>query len=234
MINKTLLILFFFSSFIIYPQRIKSIIEYKKQGDSLIKNRISEFDLNKNKTREIIFNNRSNRITTTEFINNKKTLETQCDYFTKQDTCVLRSFSTFNTNKIDGTERQTCYEEDSLVRFIRDKKRKNKLEILKTYSWEFFPLKNPDFKNALVQTDTIVYDRKNRITKRIHYSQNQKEPILETYNYSKKGYGYKLSGTKNDTIIIYTYNKHQKFANRKKLDYTFNNSNNFEYVFEYY
>lgn len=234
MINKTLLVLFFFSSLIIYSQRIKSITEYKKQDNSLIKNRVSEFDLNKNKTKEIFFNSRSNQITSTEFIKNKKSRETNCDYFVKKDTCVLRSFSIFNTNKIEGTERQTCYDEDSLVRFIRDKKRKRKLEILKTYSWEFSPLKNPDFKKALVLTDTIIYDRKNRITKIIHYGLIFKEPILETYKYSKKEYSHKLSGTKNDTIIIYTYNQLQKIANRKKLDYTFNNLNEFEYVFEYY
>jgi len=234
MLKKTLLIAFILSSLITYSQKIKSITEYKKQGDSLTKNRISEFDLNKNKTKVINFNTRSNRIIITEFINNKKILETNCDYFVKEDTCVIRSFSKFKINKVDGTERQTCYEEDSLVRFIRDKKKEKRIEIIKTYSWEFFPVKNPDFEKALVLTDTITYDRKERILKRIHYSQDFNEPILETYKYSKKGYTYKLSGTKNDTIIIYKYNKHQKFVNRKKIEYTFNNSNDFEYVFEYY
>jgi len=234
MLKKTLLITFILSSLIIYSQRIKSITEYKKQGDSLIKNRISEFDLNKNKTKEINFNTRSNRITSTEFIDNKKILETNCDYFAKEDTCVMRSFSKFNTNKVDKTERQTCYEEDSLVRFIRDKKKEKKIEIIKTYSWEFFPLKNPDFEKAVVLTDTVTYDRKKRILKRIQYNQDFNDPIFETYKYSKKGYTYKLTGTKNDTIIIYKYNKHQKFANRKKIEYTFNNSNDFEYVFEFH
>jgi len=234
MLKKPLRILFFFSSLIIYSQKIKSITEYKKQGDTLIKNRISEFDLNKNKTKEVNFNTRSNRITSTEFINNKKTLETNCAYFVKEDTCVVRSFSTFKINKVDGTERQTCYEEDSLVRFIRDKKKEKKTEIIKTYSWEFFPLKNPDFKKAIILTGTITYDRKKRISKKTHYNQDFNTPFLETYSYSKKGYTYKLSGTKNDTIIIYKYNKYQKFAKRKKIDYTFNDSNDFEYVFEYY
>ena len=234
MLKKTLLIAFILGSLIIYSQKIKSITEYKKQGNSLIKNRISEFDLNKNKTKEINFNTRSNRIITTEFINNEKILEKHCDYFVKEDTCVIRSFSTYTTSKTDKTERQTCYEEDSLVRFIRDKKKEIKIEIIKTYSWEFFPLKKTDFEKAHVLTDTIIYDRKNRIIKRIHYSQDFNEPILETYKYSKKGYTYKLIGTKNDTIIIYKYNKHQKFVNRKKIEYTFNNSNDFEYVFEYH
>ncbi len=232
--KKTLLILIILSSSIIYSQKIKSITEFKKQGDSLIRNRISEFDLNKNKTKEINFNSRSNQIITTEFINNKKMREKHCDYFVKEDTCVIRSFSTYKLNQTDKTERQTCYEEDSLVRFIRDKKKEKKIEILKTYSWEFFPLKKPDFEKAIVLTDTIIYDRKNRIMKKIHFSQDLKEPILETYKYSNKGYTYKLSGTKNDTIIIYKYNKQQKFVNRKKIEYTFNNSNDFQYVFEYY
>ena len=116
----------------------------------------------------------------------------------------------------------------------KDKKKEKKTDIIKTYSWEFFPLKKPDFEKAFVQTDTIMYDRKNRIIKQIHYSQGLNEPILETYKYSNNGYIYKLTGTQNDTIITFKYNKHQKFANRKKIEYTFNNSNDFEYVFEYY
>jgi hypothetical protein len=234
MLLKTVLIAFILSSSIIYSQKIKSITEYKKQGDSLIKKRMSEFDLKHNKTKEINFNTRSNQITTTEFINNKKVLEKHCDYFVKEDTCVIRSFSTYKSNQTDKTERQTCYEEDSLVRFIRDKKKEKKIEILKTYSWEFFPLKKPDFEKALVLTDTIIYDRKNKIKKKSHYSQDFNEPILETYKYSKKGYTCKLSGTENDTMILYKYNKHQKFVTRKKIEYTFNSSNDFEYVFEYY
>lgn len=232
--KKIIFFVALFNCFLIYSQNIKSIAEYKTEADSLIQISITEFDLNKNKIKETFYNGKRNRIITTKFIGNKKTDETNCDYFIKEDTCVLRFFKKFTIDNINGTERETCYEDDSLVRFIREKKTKERVEIVKTYSWELDPIKNPDFKNAIILTETAKHDRKGRVLERIHNSQNLNKPWKETYKYSKKGYAYKLIGTENDTTIKYNYNKHQRFVNRKNIKYTFDSSNKFKYIFEYY
>jgi len=76
--------------------KIKSITEYKKNNDKLLINKIAEFDINGNKYFERNFGNqRSNRIVRIEYKDGRKYKETDCDYFEKQDTCVVRQFSVY-------------------------------------------------------------------------------------------------------------------------------------------
>jgi len=179
----TLLILF---SFFGFSQDIKSITEFKKVGDSLIKKSYTEFDENKNQIRKVNFRNRSNRIVTTQFKKGKKVSQVSCDYFKKQDTCVMRSFSKFKYNKENGIETQTLYESDSLIRFIREKHKYKRMKISKTYSWEFSPTKSPDFEKASIYNDTIFYNKKNQKIKRVTYNSRDKNPNVELYNYNSK------------------------------------------------
>jgi hypothetical protein len=234
-------ILIFLVPFLSFCQNIKSITEFRKEKDTLIKTRNSVFDKSGNLTLEIIYGNYDKRLET--YRNNYKIIlyekeikknETSCEYFVKQDTCVLRSFKNFDYNLKTKTETITMFESDSLIRFIQHRKKEKRIEFVKTFSWEMFPIKNPDFENAIVLIDTIFYDKKGRKIKHLHYNSNLKKPFIETHKYSNKKYSYQTIGTAKDTIQIMQYTKLQKIIDKKKLDYTFNDSKKYNYEIEYY
>ena len=112
-----------------YSQNIKSITEFKKVGDSLTKNRLTEFDKSGKIIREVNYGRYDsrlktfrNKIRTFEYKNGQRICEYFCEDFVAKDTCVLRSFSTFEFDKDSGIEKQTKYESDSLIRFIKQTK----------------------------------------------------------------------------------------------------------------
>ncbi|QXP68515.1 hypothetical protein [Polaribacter sp. AHE13PA] len=241
MLKNLIYITIFFTSFLSFSQNIKSIAEFKKVGDSLIKNRLSEFDQSGNLVREVNygrFDSRlktyRNKITTFELKNGQRVSEYFCEDFVAKDTCVLRSFSTFEFDKKNGIEKQTKFESDSLIRFIRETKKSKRIKSSKTYSWEFIPVEKPDFEKALVLIDTIFYDKKQRKIKRVSYNSRKKKPVVELYKYSDKNYTYQTIGTFRDTTLTFQYNKLQKLADKKSLNYIFQNSENFKYEIEYY
>jgi len=53
------------------------------------------------------------------------------------------------------------------------------MTISKTNSWEFFPVKEPNYEKALVLIDTSYFDKKNRLTKRINYNSRAKKSFIE-------------------------------------------------------
>jgi len=241
MLKNVIFILTFLTSILSYSQNIKSITEFEKVGDSLTKNRLTEFDKSGNLIREVNygkFDSRlktfRNNIRTFEYKNGHRTFEYFCENFVAKDTCVLRSFSKFEFDKKTGIEKETKYESDSLIRFIRETKRNKRIKSSKTYSWEFMPVEKPNYEKALVLTDTIFYDRKKRKIKRVSYNTRSKNPVIELYNYSKKSYIYETKGTYNDTILTFDYNKIQKLVDKRSLDYIFQNNKQYVYEIEYY
>ena len=183
--------------------KIKSITEYATKDDNLSKIRIAEFDKKGNKVLERNFGNqRSNRIVRIEYKDGRKIKETECDYFEKQDTCVVRQFSIFALNRKENLNIQTMYEADSAVRFVRRHHKIGKIEVIKTRTWEMFPTKDPDPENAMKLIDSVFYDSKGREVQRLHYNESFKEPWVEKYRYSKDGYTKEISGTRMDTIVF--------------------------------
>lgn len=241
MLKKVIYILIFLTSILSYSQNIKSITEFKKMGDSLNKTRMTEFDKSGNLIKEVNYGNYDsilktfrNKIRTFKYKNGQRISEYFCEDFVSKDTCLLRSFSTFEFDKAKGIEKQTKYESDSLIRFIRETKIRKRIKSSKTYSWEFFPVEKPNYDKAIILTDTIFYDKKNRKTKRVIYNSREKKPVIELYDYSKKTYTYQTKGTYRDTILTLEYNNLQKLSDKNSLDYIFQNDKRFEYEIKYY
>ena len=216
-------------------------MEFEKAGDSLVKNRLSEFDKSGNLVREVnygSFDSRlktfRNKIRTFEYKNGQRISEYFCENFVSKDTCVVRAFSTFEFDKKTGIEKQIKYESDSLIRFIREIKKSKRMKSSKTYSWEFLPVEKPDFEKALVLVDTIFYDKKKRKIKRVSYNSREKKRVVELFKYSDENYTYQTIGIFKDSILTFQYNKLQKLADKKSLNYIFMNSENYKYEIEYY
>ncbi len=215
--------------------KIRSITEYAKKDDKLSKNKIAEFDKKGNKLLERNFGNqRSNRIVRIEYKGEKKFKETACDYFQKQDTCVVRQFSVYEYKPEENLKIQTMYESDSAVRFIRKYHKNGNLEVIKTSTWEMFPSKDPDPEKAMKLTDSIFYDSKGREIKRLHYNEDFESPWIEEYQYSENGYTKEISGTRMDTTQFYKYSELDKIANKRNIDFEFRDTVNYKYEIEYY
>jgi hypothetical protein len=239
--NKIIYILILLFSSTSFGQEIKTITEFTKENDSLIKLRMTEFNKAGDITKEINFGG-YDPISET-FRNNKRTIEYKdgiriselnCEDFVSKDTCVVRSFSTYKFNPKTGIEKQTKFEADSLIRFIREIEKKEKITISKTNTWEFFPVKEPNYENALTLIDTAFFDKKNRMIKRVVYNSRMEKPIIQKYNYSENKYSYQIIGTPRDTILTYDYIELQKKIDEINIEYKFNTADNYKYEIEYY
>lgn len=241
MLKKIVYILIFLFSTVSFGQKIKRITEFKKENDSLIKTRKTEFDKSGNLIEEVRFGGydavsetfrNKNRIIV--YDDGQRIHEYNCEDFVAKDTCVVRSFSTYEFNPKTKIEKQIKYETDSLIRFIREVKMENKMRVSKTNSWEFAPVREPDYEKALVLIDTSYFDKKNRLIKRVNYNSRAKEPYVENYVYSKDKYTYQSIGTARDTIMTFDYTKLQKKIDKIELDYRFNSDDNYEYQIKYH
>lgn len=217
-------------------RKIKSITEFSYKDSILVKNRIAEFNKQEAKVLEQYFGNeRSNRITKSEYQKGMKISEIDCDYFQKQDTCVLRQFSKFEYDSRNRLLAETKFEEDSTVRFIRKHYYFKGGEVSKTFTFDMFASKHPDISKGSLYTDTIYYDKLKREIKRISSSPNFEKPIIRLYKYTENGYSRELKGTyNNDTVVSYKYSKLQKKAIKNKIDFNFGDLKMYEYKFDYY
>ena len=231
--RKTTIILITFGLLFSCSPKIKSILEYQKKGNEFVLKKTTEFDKNGNKILSKGFGNtRSNRITETEYVNNRRVFENSCDYFKQQDTCVIRSFSKFEFDKITGIEKETRFESDSSVRFIREIQNLKKIRITKVHSWEMFPTKNPKKKNAMILTDTTYLDNKGRKIKSLHYNAKREKPWIEIFKYSENEYTKQTIGTARDTILKFKISDLQKMAEKKNIDFKFYSFENYKYEIE--
>ncbi len=238
---RKITLIFILISTISYSQKIKRITEYKIQEDSTIKVRESFFDKKRNLIKEIEFGNydiisksHRNKQFIYNYNNNRKESYINCEYFVERDTCVIRSFSKYEFDKKTNTEKETMYEPDSLIRFIRISILKNKKETRITYIWDWIPVEKPDYKSAFVIKDTVFYDRYDRPLKKISYSKLSKKPKTEIFTYNKNGYKYELTGTEKDTVLNVKYTKIQKLIIKKRVKYNTNSSKDYKYSIEYY
>jgi len=233
--RKTIIILIFLGLLFGCSPKIKSILNYQKKGNEFVLRNITEFDKNGNKIlSKGVGNTRSNRITKTEYKNNRRVFEKSCDYFKKQDTCVIRSFSKFEFDRKTGIEIQTLFEPDSSIRLIREIKNLKNIRITKVHTWEMFPSKNPKKENAMILIDSTFLDSKGRKIKSLHYNNDFDKPWIEIFEYSENEYTRQTIGTARDTILKFKITDLQKMAEKKKLDYKFYSSENNKYEIENY
>ena len=241
MLKKITYISILLFSLLSFGQKIKTITEFKNEKDSLIKVRETTFDSSGNLIKEIIFGKFDDILKTYrnknqffEYKDGKRVSEYNCEDFVSKDTCVVRSFSTYKFNPKTGIETETKYESDSLIRFIREIKNEKSITISKTNSWEFFPVKLPDYEKSIVLTDTTYFDKKNRIIKRVSFSNQFEKPIIETYTYSKRGYYYQIIGSGNDKTINIVHSEIQKIIDDNNLNFRYESYENYKYEIEYY
>ncbi|MBQ0910020.1 hypothetical protein KBJ98_15010 [Flavobacterium sp. F-328] len=228
-------------SLLSFGQKIKTITEFKNEKDSLIKVRETTFDNSGNLIKEIIFGEFDDILKTYrnknqffEYKDGRRVSEYSCEDFISKDTCVVRSFSTYKYNPKTRIETETKYESDSLIRFIREIKNEKSITISKTNSWEFFPVKLPDYENSTVLMDTTYFDKKNRIIKRVSFSNDLEKPLIENYKYSKKGYSYQIIGNANDKTINIVYSEIQKIIDENNLNFHYESNEEYKYEIEYY
>ena len=233
--RKSIIILTFFGLLLSCSPKIKSILKYEKKGNEFVLRNVTKFDKKGNKVlSKGVGNTRSNRITKFEYENNRRVSEKSCDYFEKQDTCVIRSFSKFEFDKKTGIEKQTIFEPDSSVRLIREIKNLNNIRVTKVHTWEMFPTKNPKKENAMILIDTTFLDNKGRKVKSLHYNNDFKKPWIEIFEYSENEYTRQTIGTARDTILKFKIPELQKMAEKRELDYKFYNLENTKYEIENY
>lgn len=233
--KKNIILLILISVVLGCSTQIKSITEFSSQDAILNKNRIAEFDKEGNKLFEQNFGNpRSNRITKSDYKNGVKILEIDCDYFQKEDTCVVRQFSKFEYDIKNRLLTETKFEEDSAIRFIRNHINFKDMKVVKTMSWEMFPVVTPNYDEAVILSDTIYYDKLKREIKRVHHNPDFDKPWIEIFKYSRNGYSKEYIGISKDTIEYFKYNKLQKKAFKNKIDFDFTDMKIYKYKFSYY
>lgn len=179
--------------------------------------------------------NGNEMITSIEYNSNRKILEKKCYYVKSEDTCYLKSFSKFEFDKKSNTEKQTFFESDSAIRYIRETQRTKTLKITTLKSWETNPTKTPNLKDAIVSIDTAYLDNENRVIKRSYY--HPKTDSLwfsEVFNYKKDSYSVTTIGTKRDTTLKFQVTELDRLVRRNNIDYEFINQKEFEYKINYY
>lgn len=241
MLKKIISISVFLLTMVTFGQKIKTITELKNENDTLIKVRETTFDNSGNLIKEITFggfdailktNRNYNQFV--EYKNGQRIFECNCEDFVSKDTCVVRSFSTYKFNPKTKIETETKYESDSLIRFIREIKQEKNITISKTNSWEFSPVKVPNYETAAVSTDTAYFDKKNRIIKRVNSDDSFKNPLVEKYKYSKKGYSCQIIGDNKIKTFNILYSKIQKLIDKNNLNSRYESSAIYKYEIEYY
>ena len=233
--KKKFFLLIFLTFLLGCSSKIKSITEFSNQDGIISKNRIAEFDKEGNKLLEQNFGNLiSNRVTKSDYINGMKVLEMDCDYFEKEDTCVVRQFSKFDYDVNNRLIAETKFEEDSAIRFVRRHINLKDMKVLKTMSWEMFPVATPNYDEAVILIDTIYYDKLKREIKRVHHNPDFDKPWIEIFRYSKNGYSKEYKGSSKDTIEYFKYNKLQKKVIKNKINFDFGDMKKNKYKFEYY
>jgi hypothetical protein len=233
--QKTIIILITFGLLLSCSPKIKSILEYQKKGNEFVLMKTTEFDKKGNKVKSTRTGSlRCDMIITTQYNNDKRVFEETCCYFKKQDTCYLESFSTFEFNKNTNTEKEIRYESDSAVRFIREIKTLKNIKITNVHSWEVFPTKKPETKNAIKLIDTTYLDNKKRKIKSLHYNTIRKKPWIEIFKYYKNTYSRQTIGTSRDTTLIFKMTELKKMAEKKNINYEFYSQDNYSYKIENY
>lgn len=240
--KKHLLLFTILSCLLSFSQKTKTITEFKKETDTVIKVRKSYFNGKGLLIKEVHFGGYDvisktfrNRIKKLTYHNNKKQLEINCEYFVSSDTCISLPFSKYTYDIKKKTKKRIFYDSDSLIISITETKELKQKKYVKIYAWDFNPVKEPNYKKAYIIKDTLFLDKKGRILESYSYREKSKKPVvIEKYNYRKDGYTLNKESYGKKTIIQVKYSKHQIWANKQNLEYEFSNDENYYYEFENY
>lgn len=242
MYKKLIFTLILFNSLLSFSQKTKTITEFRKEIDTVIKVRKSYFNKNGRLLKEVRFGGYDpisktfrNRIKKITYSNGRKILEINCEHFINSDTCVTLPYSKYIYDVKNNLEKRIFYDTDSLIISITETKNFEKERYITIYGWDFDPVKEPNYKTAFILKDTVYLNRKGQILKRLGYKKNRKEPITaEKYIYNENGYTlYKEIYGRKSTIEV-KYSKLQNWALKQNLEYDFSNDKNYFYEFENY
>ncbi len=234
-------VLFLLFNLLCYSQSIRTIKAFEKQGDSLILSSRTEFDRNGNLIGEINYGRYDSLLGTQrnyhryiKYEKGRRKSSSRCENFVARDTCVIRQYKIFSYNPKTETEREIIYESDSLIRLIRDVREEPGRRITKVHTWEFHPVKEPDYDNVMVLTDTSYLDKRGRVVKSVRWNSDFKEPVMETTHYSDSGFIQKTVVGDRVREMTYPYHPHkiQQELDQKDIDYQ--TYDNVEYELEYY
>lgn len=166
--------------------------------------------------------------------NGNKYKQLACEYFVRQDTCVLRSFSNFKTDEDGRMVQEIKFEADSLIRFLRERKYEKSKITQTTYTWEFYPVKNINKDSAFKLTSISYVDNQGRDTLIIHYNERSKKSWKEIKTYKPNGYIFTQAGTAHDTTLMVEYDSLFILNNKYGINYDFNSSEKYKYEIIYY
>jgi hypothetical protein len=236
-IMKNLFAVFILSLLLGCSPEIKSLIEYKQSEDPFTKRRVAHFDKKGNLIyQRRFYDNQPDRVVKTTYEDGKKVEVTRCDYIEKKDTCDVVLYSIYEYKPKGNLTIEKMYGADSGLRILRKYHRTENLKVVETKSWQMFPSRAPDPEKAVKLTDSIFYDSKGRVIKKIHYNKEFKKPRIEKYNYSDTGYMIHKSGDTKDTTIFHRYVKPKSLSNRNldKIEFDFKDTTIYEYKINYY
>lgn len=242
MLKKFIYLAIILTSIFSFSQETKTITEYRKESDTVLKVRKSFFNKKGKLVKEIYFEGYDsisktfrNRIKNITYHNNRKILETSCELFISSDTCITLPFSKYSYNNKLKTEKQIFYDSDSLIISITETKNLKRKKYITIYAWDFEPVKEPNYKTAFIIHDTILLDRKGRIIKSLRYKKEYEKPIMtDIYEYNKNGYTLQRESYGRKSTITMLYSKQQFWANKRNLEYNFSNDQKYHYEFESY
>ncbi len=230
---KTIFFYFIMLSLCSCAPRIKSITSYEKLNDSLIKRSYTVFDIKGNETKEIRYGQLFDHVTQVEYKDFVKTSTTHSICYADHK-CDLKLYTLFNYDNEKKIERQTTFVNDSLVWQIKEKHFYKNVEVITTYSWEHEATQVPNYNDAFVIIDTLSYDTKNRLIKKVSYSKLHEKPHIELFHYNKNGYVYEIKGTRIDTTYTHTYSKEEQKIKRMLPRFAFTTPNQLRYSIEFY
>lgn len=241
-LKKLFLISIILSSVLSFSQKTKAITEFRNEHDSIIKVRKSLFNKNGRLVEEIRFGGYDsisktyrNRIRKITYDKNRKILETNCELFINQDTCITLPFAKYSYDRKAKIEKRIFYDSDSLIISITEEKELKRKKYITIYAWDFDPVKKPNYSTAFVMQDTLILDKKGRVLESVSYRKNSEKPvIIEKYNYNKNGYTLHKEIYGRKSIIVIKYSKLQIWGNKRNLEYDFSNDESYYYEFENY
>lgn len=226
-----ILIIFFIIS---CSPKIKTITAYENKNGILEQRILTQFDKKGNELKEIKFGDKHDKIKTFTYNRFGKVSVLGCNLQKGSDKCILDFFSKFSYNSKENIETETMYVKDSLVWLIKELKIEKRLNVVKTFLWENEATKFPNFNNAYVIIDSLYFDKKGRLIKYVSSSKINKRPIIGLYNYTDKGYSYKITGSKIDSLYNFIYTDEQKVIEKKLPKYQFYFPKELIYKIEYY
>lgn len=226
---------------LVFSQKIKSISEFLKEGNQLIKT--NYYTKNKQCNKIVYFfgydsiaKSLKEERCYLKYDKNRKQSESCFVYYSDLDSLSPSGYMTALYDDREKTKTFNFFFKDSIVYSRHILKTNNKkLETSIQYLWFKEPMKERKIEDAIIVIDTFEINRKGKWLKRIHYNSDFPEEVYtESYTYKKDGYILEKKGFSSDTIISHTYHKLQSVVDQKGIEYEFLDSDKYSYTIEYY